>query len=325
MPKSIWARGISRLSRSWGKYMFYRTAAGVLNTAPLPVNGNSPLFLSQVCHRDITAYLIAIKSVYLRVGQGRILIIDDGSLTDEDISILKHHIPGIGVLDIASIDTGTCPRGGTWERLIKIIALTADHYVIQIDADTLVSGPIPEVVRCWRENKSFLLGTGSGQSVAPAPATARLAQKWLANGSRITVGTLAEAALGTLPDARAQRYVHASSGFAGFAKGTFRLSDLEAFSACMRERLGVRWNELGSEQIASNYMLANATDAMVLPLSRYASFEPHLAPGDRPFLHFFGTYRYNDGLYRMRAGRFLAEYSCAFADVPMRSEKLQNR
>ena len=55
----------------------------------------------------VTAYLIAIKSLYQRIGQGRVLIIDDGSLTAEDISILKHHIPGIGVLDIASIDTGT--------------------------------------------------------------------------------------------------------------------------------------------------------------------------------------------------------------------------
>jgi hypothetical protein len=50
---------------------------------------------------------------------------------------------------------------------------------------------------------------------------------------------------------------------------------------------------------------------MVLPLSRYACFEPHLVPGDRAFLHFFGTYRYNDGLYRRRVGEFLTEYSRA--------------
>ena len=146
MAEGIWARGMNTLGRSWGKYMFDRTAAGVLYTAPLAVSGGFPLFLSQICHRDVTAYLIAIKSLYRRIGQGRVLIIDDGSLTDEDISILKHHIPGIGVLDIASIDTGTCPRGGTWERLIKIIALTADHYVIQADADIGVSGPFP---RSW--------------------------------------------------------------------------------------------------------------------------------------------------------------------------------
>ena len=239
MAEGIWARGMNRLGRSWGKYMFDRTAAGVLYTAPLAVSGGSPLFLSQICHRDVTAYLIAIKSLYQRIGQGRVLIIDDGSLTDEDISILKHHIPGIGVLDIASIDTGTCPRGGTWERLIKIIALTADHYVIQADADIVVSGPIPEVVGCCRQNRSFLLGTRSGQSVAPAAVTAELAQRWLASGSRNSVGTLAEAALDGWPEARGDHYVHASSGFAGFARGAFRFSDLEAFSACMRERLGV--------------------------------------------------------------------------------------
>src|SRR3974390_1739398 len=316
MSEGIWARGIDRVKWSWDKYRFNLTATGVLSTAPLQINGNSPLFLSQICHQDVTAYLLAIKSLYLAIGQGRVMVVNDGSLTTSDISTLHKHIPELKVLDIASIGTGSCPRGGTWERLVKIVELTAEHYVIQADADTLVSGPIPEVIQCWRENKSFLLGTGSGQSVLPAAITAGLARKRLAGATRKSVGTLAEAALDVLPETRARWYVHASSGFAGFAKGAFSVSDVVNFSVCMREHLGDCWDEWGSEQITSNYILANAPNTVVLPLNRYACFGPpwsgssrssHLPVSDLRFLHFFGTYRHNGGLYRTRVRAFLAQ------------------
>jgi hypothetical protein len=239
------------------------------------------------------------------------MILNDGSLTRDDTSILQRHIPGLEIVDIATIDTRTCPRGGTWERLVKIIELSQEHYVIQADADTLVSGPIPEVIQAWRSNKSFLLGGSKncGQEIAPAAASARVAQGSIKNFGCDHIVDLAEALLDRLPETAPPNYVHASSGFAGFAKGSFRLSDLESFSNWMRGHLSARWDKVGSEQIASNYMLANAPGALVLPYDRYACFGPQFTPGDRRFIHFFGTYRYGDGLYRQRARRFIRQYS----------------
>lgn len=311
MSASLSQRAWARLRRSVGKYQFDRTAADVLQSAPLRVRGTSPLLLSQLCHRDVTAYLLALKSLYLEVGQGQVVVIDDGSLVADDLAVLRHHVPGIAVMDIGSIDTGRCPRGGTWERLVKIIELSAENYVIQFDADTLVSGAIPEVVDCWRRNRSFLLGTDVGQQIGTAAEAGRMAQGWLNKfaATGISLGVQAEAVLDSLPDAQARKYVHASSGFAGFAKGGFCLPDLEAFSIWMRDRLQQRWDEWGSEQISSNYILANAPNVDVLPFDRYACFEPHIPPSERPFLHFIGAYRFNDGLYRKRARRFLQEYT----------------
>ena len=313
LRKLRWNDSITYLRRFWAKRTFDKVAKGILNTAPLDVQGLSPLFLSMVCHRDVTAYLLAIKSLYFRFKQGRVVIINDGSLSAEDLETLRLHIPGLEVVDIAAIDTGPCPRGGCWERLIKIIELSSEEYVLQVDADTLVSDAIPEVVDCWRANRSFLLGTDVGQEVAPALAPAQAAQGWIetakSNGGRITVCMLAEAALDSLPDAKKHRYVHASAGFAGFAQGAFRVRDLEIFSDLMRDRLGSRWDEWGTEQIGSNYILANAPGPVVLPFSRYACFEPHLPPGERPFLHFIGTYRFDKGLYRRQAQAFLKMYA----------------
>jgi hypothetical protein len=312
MSNRLSARALVGLKRSWSKRSFDRVAEGVLDTAPLRPQGDSPLFLSMVCHRDVATYLLAIKSLYDGIGHGLAAIINDGSLTSYDLAILHHHIPALEVLDIIAIETAACPRGGTWERLVKIIERSDEDYVIQFDADTLVSAAIPEVVQCWRDNRSFLLGTGSGRAVAPAPDVARMVQGWIkANGwTELPVGTAAEALLDKLPDAAQRSYVHASSGFAGFARGAFRMADLEWFSTCMSEMLGVqRWSEWGSEQIASNYTLANAPGAAVLPFPRYACFEPHLKHGDHAFLHFIGAYRYNDGVYRRRAAEFISRYN----------------
>jgi hypothetical protein len=317
-------RAIARMRRSWDRRAFERTARGILNTLPLQLRDDSPLFLSMLCHPDVMAYLIAIKSLYLAVGQGQVAVIDDGSLTMKDLAVLHHHIPGIEVLDIAAIPTGACPRGGTWERLVKIMELTATNYVIQVDADTLVSAPIPEVVQCWRNNKPFLLGTNVGQEILPAPYTADMVRNWIKtyNWNVISVGVAAESSLDMLPGADQKSYVHASSGFAGFARGAFKLSDLEWFSTHMEKIIGVEcWRQWGSEQIGSNYILANAPGAIVLPFPGYACFEPQLKYGEHAFLHFIGSYRYDSGIYRQRAAKFIPYYksvtkSCLDLKVP---------
>src|SRR4051812_24718881 len=116
MPDALPAPAIRPIQRTWGKDLFDRTAARGFTTPPLNVRGDSPIFLSQMCHRDVAPYLLAIKSLYRAIGQGRVMIINDGSLTSDDISILQRHIPGLEIIDITTIDTRSCPRGGTWER-----------------------------------------------------------------------------------------------------------------------------------------------------------------------------------------------------------------
>ena len=311
MIEDFWGRVIRRLRRTLRHEAFRRATAHALDTAPLALSGQSPLFLSMVRHGDVVPYLLAIKSLYAAIGVGRVAVIDDGTLTLADREILARHVPGVAILDIAAVDTGRCPRGGTWERLVKIVDLTAETYVIQADADTLVTGPIPEVVQCWRENRSFLLGTAVGRKVEPAIVTARLVQGWItqAGVGGVKIGTLAEAALAEMPDGARRSYVHASSGFAGFAHGRFNRSELERFSLWMQERFSSRWTEWGSEQIASNYLLANDPGAVVLPFERYCCFEPPMPAGTPSLYHFIGTYRYDGGVYRRRAREFLAGYA----------------
>jgi hypothetical protein len=318
MVNDLLRRAARKVQRLAGEREFNRIASRVLDTRPLELRGASPVFLSMVSHRDLHAYLLAIKSLYPTVGQGRVAIINERSiineysLTSEDMEILARHIPGVEIIDLAAIEMRTCPRGGTWERLVKIVELSVDNYVIQADADTLVSAPIPEIVRCWRENRSFLLGGASNQKVATAAAVARMVKGWIEeNGwDYLPLCVAAEAALDRLPGAEQRAYAHASSGFAGFARGAFDVADLEWFSAEMIKLLGEkRWNEWGSEQISSNYMLANALGSVVLPYPKYATFEPGCKDADAAVFHYIGQYRFNDGVYARRAAEFIAAYA----------------
>ena len=60
----MFARALRRLKRSWNERLFDREAKTILRTWPLALQNNSPLFLSMIRHRDVTAYLLAIKFVY---------------------------------------------------------------------------------------------------------------------------------------------------------------------------------------------------------------------------------------------------------------------
>lgn len=292
-----------RLRRKIARERFERQTHAVRATAPLrPVD--APLtVLSMVSHVDVGMYLIAIKSLYRRLGRGKILIVDDGSLTAEDCRQLAEHLGNPKIVGLHTLDTGRCPRGGTWERLVLILDLcAAGDYVIQVDSDTLAQAGLDEVAACVESNRAFTLGTRMGSAfVTLREAAARIADL---PGDHVQMA--AERAFATLPDADRRRYVRGSSGFAGFARGGFRRADLEAFSLEMSERLGDKWAEWGSEQVASNYVVANSPDAQVLPYPKYACFDLRMDPQASAFLHFIGTHRFDRGVYAALANQVMA-------------------
>jgi hypothetical protein len=276
----------------------------IVDTPPLEMKAARLRFVSMVSHRDVSSYLCAIKSLYIPFGEGQVTIISDGSLTGPDRSKIAQHLPLCDFIELTDIDVGDCPRGGTWERLVCILRLSMDNYVIQVDSDTLTTGPIPEVITAYRNNAPFLLGTDLGQSFGTLEAVATLVAGFPVNRDKI--GCVAEMALPNLPNSAQLSYARGSSGFAGFAKGAFKFEELEEFSQRMQHRLGNRWSEWGSEQVASNFVIANSAGALVLPYRFYACFEPSIDASTRRFLHFYGTYRFDRGFYRKQALAFIA-------------------
>jgi len=285
-----------RWRKAFAVHRFSRQVAGIFTTPPLRLRDAPLSVVSMVSMPDLPMYLLAIKGFYPHLQGGRVVAIISRASPSRLSRLLNEHVPGIEIVEIESIAVGACQRGGCWERLLYIADRTRHEYVIQLDSDTLTIGPdISEVTACIADNRSFVLGggpAGSGQQIVSMPEAAASID-WV--DSHITV--IAQCHLAAYPEAGGLRYVRGSGAFAGFARGGCSREQIEEFHRNMAGLLGKRWAEWGSEQCASNFAIANAPRAVVLPWPDYANFQPLRSPESARFLHFLGASRYNKGCY----------------------------
>lgn len=309
----------------WAKRLWHSASLRYYNWSCSGIKKSKPLgqptldfaIVTQLQHKDVVQYLVALKSFcYFCEIPSEVHIVNDGSLTDEDKSVLLHQIPMLTMVDIASVDTGSCPRGGTWERLAYIVNNSKRIYTMQLDADTLTRAALPEVSAAVREGRPFILGTDSGSLVDGSHTGERVgtfseASEFAHQRPDNHIQTRTERAMPGLKMEQ-QHYIRGCSAFAGFPVGAVSWVVAEEFSAQMRELLddGVEsWKIWGTEQITSNFLLANTQNPTVLTEPEYLNFFRHTLSGDQKFLHFLGTHRFSEDAYRRHALAFLASHA----------------
>ena len=282
------------------RWWFGRQTRSVLKSPPIKLDEHGPTLLTLLQHKDVQMYLAAIKSFARHLRPNEVHIVNDGSLTNDDLVLLERHIPGVVIHALETCREPDLPVGGCWERLGAVARLSETRYVIQLDADTLTLGDIPEVAEAVRNKQSFTIGTWDGQTLEPATERARAAQALLGSG-RPHVQLLAEANF-----VRLQKedllYVRGCAGFAGFAPGPGKLQLMKSLSAQLSSVIGDRWLEWGSEQVMSNLVVANQPYAIVLPHPAYADCEKMQTSTTR-FIHFIGTCRFRGGVYAQLADK----------------------
>jgi hypothetical protein len=285
-----------RLKTKLRKSRFNRACRRILDTPAIGESSDGPVMLSEVSNFDVIMYLVAVKSLYAAIGKARIVLLLDRDCPQENLRIFEEHVRPWKILHVEDQVSDHCPRGGTWERLLTIAQLVTSDYVIQVDSDTVTNGPVPEVVNCVGTDCSFMIGTWEGQEIEPVAASAERVK----DSHSQHVQILGERRLTALDDASRLRYARGQSSFAGFARGSFSLPMLEAFSERMRGLLGEeKWSQWGSESFASNFCVANADKSRVLPWPKYASYNPErdVDFSKSAFLHFEGTNRFKGGAY----------------------------
>ncbi len=291
------------LGQRLNKLRFGLAVKKMQRTPALKTRPGGPVLLSMVHHRDVLSYLLAAKSFARFVMPSQVVIVADPSITVADRELLKHHIPGLCFRDAAEFHCPELPKGGTWERLTAIAEYAQESFVIQLDADTVATKPMPEVEQAVRENHAFLLGTEDIQQIQPVAEIAQWAKGRLVGNDHVQLA--AESVLDRLSDQQHWKYVRACSGFAGFPKGGFDKAQLIRISQEMGALLGTRWAEWGTEQFSSNLVLASMDGAKLLPHPKYCA--PHRANGDTAFRHFIGYVRHTTPLYGDLAGLVAAE------------------
>lgn len=282
-----------RAKKTW----FNIRCKDIFRTPRLESPPSGVVIVSMISHYDLAMYLVAIKSLIKALGGVETLVVDDGTLTEADANVVASHVSPLRMVDVGDVHCGKCPKGGCWERLRVISENIGQNYVIQMDSDTVTLGAIPEVLSCIKENRSFTLGTGMGKNIVPAREISREMRAFKSD----YVQVLAEQNLEQLENAKELRYVRGCAGFAGFARGSFEWSRVEGLSQSMEQLIGGKWSEWGSEQVASNFIIANSEGARVLPYPKYANFSPGVPHEESSFLHFIGPTRFRNGVYINRA------------------------
>lgn len=284
------------LKQGLKKSFFDFSISDICDTPPARCSDTASFsILSQIRPSDIKSYLLAIKSFTYHLKPSAIYLVGD-KFTQDDWSSLETHIDNLIAIPIEEVDTGSCPHGGTWERLLSILKLTKEEYLIQIDSDTLTMSYPTEVATCVENNRSFTIGTSLGRDFI----SCREASEWALQFNDDThVQTISEKSLVNLDLSGQLSYVRGCSGFAGFSSGDISVNDAELFSNSMEKLIGrAKWEEWGSEQITSNFLISNSKNKMVLPWPKYSNFKPGDKADNSTFIHFIGSTRYASGTYR---------------------------
>lgn len=271
--------------------------AGVLDTPPIEPRQDGVVIFSMIGTAALLPYLVAVKSLWRALGRGRIAILDDGTLTAQDRALLAHHCGDPEILRIDQVTIGPFPHGGCWERLLTILDRRAQEYWIQLDSDTVTLGPIPEVASAIDRNRSFILLGGADAAPGPEPIGA-FGERLYPNGPEEGhVQTRIESRLATLEHRAGWDYVRGCAGFAGFAALGAGRPLATAFLKEIKGLVGEDIGEWGTEQVASNFLLANDPHPVALPYRRYLNYWGEPWAADAAFIHFIGTHRYDHGAY----------------------------
>ena len=298
---------LASLKRRVDTWNHNRLSKSILNTPPIVPQSDGLVLFSMIGTAVLLPYLVAVKSLQHHLQRGRIIILDDGTLTANDRAILAAHCGKPEIHSIHDVKTDPCPQGGTWERLLTILAIRSDDYVIQLDSDTVTVGSVPEVLAAITDNCSFSIAGGkeaANLGFLPIPAFAR---HFYPEGPVIGhVQALLESRLGSVPELATSRYARACSGFAGFARGGPGVEAARAFSAVGESLTGARWTEWGTEQISSNFVIANEAGSSLLPYNRYLNYWAEPWGIDAGFIHFVGTHRFDNGAYAQATRKAIA-------------------
>jgi hypothetical protein len=293
----MFSRLIWHTKRKW----FDLNTKTILNTPPMKCDDRSSLvFVSQVRHRDLFMYLLAVKSLARFITPQKLFVLDDTSLTSKDKALLREHSEQIEIIPITEEQSQNCPKGVFWERLIFISSIIDSYYAIQLDSDTLTLRVPNEIITFIKDGRTFTLGGGGGKlhtEICPMEDYCTIERKQKLTG-RDHVQTVSEANFDKLLNYKTLKYVHGSAAFTGFAKHAFSRNMVEELSTRLSEIVG--WDKLsewGSDQVASNIIVANVPGAVVLPFPKYCSQYPSIEVKASTFVHFIGTHRFIEGNY----------------------------
>ncbi|WP_413284605.1 hypothetical protein [Vibrio sp. MA40-2] len=289
------------------RFRFERIITQIVKTEPITYIYNDKVkIVSMVGHNSLFMYLLAIKTFMSNFGYGSIVAINDGSLTNDDLDILHEHIANLTIVNANDFDTHGCPSYISWKRLFCVASLVKDSYVIQLDSDIVVNGPLSEISDKVEQNSGFVIGSGKWSEPVSTYFLHSIVKQW--NNDHVQPS--AEQHYKDLAFFQPNlKYLRGCAGFAGYPKNSFTIEQITQLSHEIEQKIGrKKWQGWGSEQTATLCLISQSNNASILPWPKYHNYgfpitnEP---VNSTTLSHFIGSNRFKGSTYRKLAKAFI--------------------
>lgn len=270
-------------------------ARPILRAAPVRAGATPCTVLTMVGHRDIIPYLVAIKTFAHHADPVGIAVLCDESITAADRATMKSHVPAVEFMDIRAFRSPGIPIGGCWERLLAVTELAKTRYVVQLDSDTVTTGETIEVIDAVRSGSAFVMGKEPSQRIG---SLGDLCEKTAVHAGMLDsmhIHNAAQYHVSRVGLDSSMRYTDGWASFTGFPRDVTLQSRLFDVVHRLRSAMGSGLDEWGTEMVASNFLVANAAGATVLPFPKYCT--PVHGETEVHLWHFVGSLRYDDLRY----------------------------
>ncbi len=292
----------------------------ITRTPPINTTPESEVSLhSAVPHRYVCAYILAIKSLLRYNENFCVYVHDDGSLTAEDVALLKSSILGVVVIlrgyadDLfeskfsASILTKIRKSYTSYIKLFDPTFHSKKEKIIILDTDTLFLN-YPQHIFDWIDN-----GKNPWHHAAPDEIMKVSSGKKSKSDSddKPHVQTLILRDLDDINNELGKNYRFDQgfcSGFIGYHNGIFSFAELERLFNTLHARFQENIYRWGSEQTVHGLILCGA-GSDVLPMEEYLVFTDNTASiADKAtFVHFVGECRFNHMIYPKLGRKIIRE------------------
>ena len=292
------------------KAKFERTIKRIRHTAPINFSLDDRItVVSMVSTSTVDMYLTAVKSFLKNFGRGTVEAIDDGSLSEDDYKVLKHHVPNIQFSKANDIETFDSPSYISWKRLYRVQQLAQKSYVIQLDSDTLSIGPLVDIDHAVRNNKGFLIGSSRWAKAVNVNTLRDIVSQWKSTH----VQARAEANFHKLDFFKDNtHYLRGCAGFAGYPRNFATVEEIRNLSNEIYQYVGDDWKKWGSEQTTTMCLISKCKNSQILPWPTYQNFDfprSYENISSMNFVHFIGSNRYQRGVYERLVSNFIKSSS----------------
>lgn len=284
--------------------------SGILRTPPIKPKKDGLVLFSQIGSEQVLSYLVAVKSLSRQLQRGRIVLMDDGTLTAPDRTILAQHCGDPEILRADEVHCGSFPKDVGWEALLTVLDSRLGEYWIWLEPSTVTLGPLIEMEQAIASNRSQIMLGGADAPTRPLPLAAFSDRFYPDGPSENSVQAQVESRLGQLAQQAGWHYLRASSTLAGFAAGN---AGRELAGAYLE-----RWQALFGKdeklnrvavQCAAGFLLANEGATVCLPYSRYLHHKGEELYSEAALLNFPAEERFARNAYITACQRAIEELS----------------